>query len=106
MKSFGRVVLALAGSEWSVSRPCRFTLEEIIPGTHWIGVWVGLRDVLDDVEKREFLTLSGVHFLGGIRMSPLGTPATVWSVIPELAGKSEVLGENLPRCPLSTTNPS
>jgi hypothetical protein len=46
---------ALAGGEWSASRPCRF-----IPGTHWIGGWVGPRGGLDDVEKRNFLILSGL----------------------------------------------
>jgi hypothetical protein len=33
---------ALAGGEWSPSRPCRFT-----PSTHWIGCWVGPRASLD-----------------------------------------------------------
>jgi hypothetical protein len=28
---------ALDRSEWSASRPDRFTLREISPGTHWIG---------------------------------------------------------------------
>jgi hypothetical protein len=27
------------------------------PGAHWIGGWVNPRAVLDDVEKRKFLTL-------------------------------------------------
>jgi hypothetical protein len=43
---------ALAGGEWSASRPGRFT-----PGTHWIGGRVGPRAGLDDEEKRKFLTL-------------------------------------------------
>jgi hypothetical protein len=33
--------LALDGSEWSVSRPDRFTPGERAPGTRWIGGWVG-----------------------------------------------------------------
>jgi hypothetical protein len=37
---------ALAASEWSASRPSRFT-----PGTHWIGGWVDSRAGLDDLEK-------------------------------------------------------
>jgi hypothetical protein len=41
---------ALAGGEWSASRPCRSTPEEIAPGTHWIGGWVGPRADLDDLE--------------------------------------------------------
>jgi hypothetical protein len=32
---------ALAGGEWSISRPCRFTPGERAPGTHSIGHWVG-----------------------------------------------------------------
>jgi hypothetical protein len=40
---------ALAGGEWSASRLCRF-----IPGTHWIGGWVGPRAGLENLEKRKF----------------------------------------------------
>jgi hypothetical protein len=32
---------ALDGSEWSASRPGRFTPRETAPGTHWIGGWMG-----------------------------------------------------------------
>jgi hypothetical protein len=68
MKAYGGVdvwiyiflTLALAGGEWSASRPCRFTPGEIAPGTHWIG-WVSPRAALDDVEKRKFLTLPGLE---------------------------------------------
>jgi hypothetical protein len=42
---------ALAGGEWSTSRPGRFT--------HWIGRWVDPRAGLDDLEKSKFLTLPG-----------------------------------------------
>jgi hypothetical protein len=38
---------ALAGSEWSASRPCRFTPEEKALDTHWIQGWVGPRAGLD-----------------------------------------------------------
>jgi hypothetical protein len=34
-------ISALDGSEWSVSRPERFTSRERAPGTHWIGGWGG-----------------------------------------------------------------
>jgi hypothetical protein len=51
---------ALVGGEWSVSRPGRFTPGERAPGTHLIG-WVDPRAGLDDVEKRKFLTLSGLE---------------------------------------------
>jgi len=44
---------ALDGSEWSVSRPGRFTPEERSAGTRWRGGWVGPRAVLDAVEKRK-----------------------------------------------------
>jgi hypothetical protein len=39
------------------------------PGTHWIGGWVGPRAGLDDVEKKIFLTLSGLE------LRPLGRRA-------------------------------
>ena len=42
---------ALAGGEWSASRPCRFTHEERDPGTHWIGGCVDPRARLDHLEK-------------------------------------------------------
>jgi hypothetical protein len=60
---------ALAGGEWSVSRPGRFTPGERAPGTHWVGGWVGPRAGLDDVEKRKFLTLPRLE------LRPLGRPA-------------------------------
>jgi hypothetical protein len=50
---------ALAGGEWSASRPDRFTPGETAPGTLWIGGWVDPRAGLDDVEKGKFLTLPG-----------------------------------------------
>jgi hypothetical protein len=31
----------------------------MVPGTHWIGGWVGPRGGLDAVEKRKLLKLSG-----------------------------------------------
>jgi hypothetical protein len=42
---------ALAGGEWSASRPGRFTLGERAPSTHRIGGCVDPRAGLDDVEK-------------------------------------------------------
>jgi hypothetical protein len=61
MKAYGGVDVqihiflpsALAGGEWSASRPGCFT-----PDTHWIGGWVDTTAGLDDVEKRKFLTLT------------------------------------------------
>jgi hypothetical protein len=65
MKAYGAVdvyihiffTLALAGGEWSASRPCRFTPGERAPDAHWIGGWLGSRAGLDDVEKWKFFTL-------------------------------------------------
>jgi hypothetical protein len=45
---------ALDGSEWSVSRPGRFTPRERAPGAHWIGGWVGPRAILDTELSRLF----------------------------------------------------
>jgi hypothetical protein len=64
MKAYGGVDVyiniyftsALAGGEWSASRPCRFTR-----GTHWIGGWVDRRAGLDDLERRKFFTLLGLE---------------------------------------------
>jgi hypothetical protein len=60
---------ALAGGEWSASRPGRFTPGEKASSTHLIGVWVDPRAGLDDVEKRKFFTLPGLE------LRPLGRPA-------------------------------
>jgi hypothetical protein len=46
---------ALDGGKWSASRPCSFTPEETVPGTHCIGGWMGPRSDLDAVEKRKNL---------------------------------------------------
>jgi hypothetical protein len=64
MKAYGGVDVsihifltsALAGGEWSASRPGRFT-----PGTNWIGGWVDPRAGLDNLEKRKFLILPGLE---------------------------------------------
>jgi hypothetical protein len=77
MKAYGGVNVythifftsALAGDEWSASRPCRFAPGKRAPGTHWIGGGVDLRAGLDDVEKGKFLTLPGLE------LPPLSRPA-------------------------------
>jgi hypothetical protein len=77
MKTYGGVDVqihifltsALVGGEWSASRPGRFTPRERAPGTHWIGGWVGPRAGLDDVDKRNFLTLLGLE------LRPIGRPS-------------------------------
>jgi hypothetical protein len=65
---------ALVAGELSASRPCRFNPRERAPSIHWIEGRVGPRAGLDDVEKRIFLTLSGLE------LRPLGHPARSWSL--------------------------
>jgi hypothetical protein len=60
---------ALVGGEWSASRPCHLIPGERVPGTHWIGGWVGHRFGLDDLETRKCLILAGLE------LRPLGRPA-------------------------------
>jgi hypothetical protein len=48
---------ALDGSEWSASRPGRFTPRERAPGTHWLGGWVGPVADLDAVANRKIPSL-------------------------------------------------
>jgi hypothetical protein len=77
MKAYGEVNVyihilltsALAGGEWSASRPGRFIHDERVPGTHFIGDWVDPRAGLDDLEKGIFFTLPGLE------LRPLGRPA-------------------------------
>jgi hypothetical protein len=52
---------AVVGDEWSASCPGCFTSEEKVPGTRWIGGWVGPRASLDDMGKGKFLTLPGLE---------------------------------------------
>jgi hypothetical protein len=47
---------ALDGGEWLASRTSRFTPAERVPGTHWIGGWVGSWSGLDAVEKTKICT--------------------------------------------------
>jgi hypothetical protein len=63
------LISTLAGGEWSASRPGRLIAEERAPGTHWIGGWVDPRAGLEDLEKRNFLTLPGLE------LRHLGRPA-------------------------------
>jgi hypothetical protein len=54
---------ALAGGEWSASRPGRFTTGERAPCTHWIGGLVDPRAGLDDVKMRKFVTVTGLELV-------------------------------------------
>jgi hypothetical protein len=47
---------------------------ERAPGIYWVGGWVKLRAGLDDVEKREFLTLPGLE------LRPVCRPARSQSI--------------------------
>jgi hypothetical protein len=49
--------LGTVGGKWLALLSGRFTLGEKVPGTHWIGGWVGPRIGLDDVQKGKFFTL-------------------------------------------------
>jgi hypothetical protein len=52
-------ITALDGSEWSASGPCRFPP---VPGTHYIGGWVGPRASMDVKEKeKNLLPLLGIE---------------------------------------------
>jgi hypothetical protein len=81
MKTYGGVDVyihifltsALFGGECLASPPATLPPEKESPCTHWIGGWVGPRTGLDDVEKRKFLTLSGLE------LRPLGRPARIVS---------------------------
>jgi hypothetical protein len=72
MKTYGGMAVqihafltsALAGGEWSASRPGRFT-----PGTYWVGGWMGSRTDMDNVERRKILPIAGLE------LQPLGRPA-------------------------------
>jgi hypothetical protein len=70
MKAYIHIFLtsALAGDEWSASRPSHFIPFERAPSTHWLGGWVDPRAGLDNMEKRKFLTSLGHKLL------PLGRP--------------------------------
>jgi hypothetical protein len=54
------LTLALAGGEWSPSRPGCYMPGERAASTHWIGGWVDPRAGLADLKKK-FLTLPGLE---------------------------------------------
>jgi hypothetical protein len=49
------------GGKWLVSRSGPFTSGERSPATPWIGGWVGPRAGLDDVKRRNILSLPGLE---------------------------------------------
>jgi hypothetical protein len=76
MKAYGGVIVyinifltsVLVGDEWSGSLSSLLTAGERTPGTQWVGGWMGLRASLDDVEKKQFLTVPGLE------LRPLSLP--------------------------------
>jgi hypothetical protein len=58
----------------SALRPGRSTPGKELPGTHWIGGWIGPRAGLDDVERRKI-----VHLLG-LKLRSLSHPAPIQSL--------------------------
>jgi hypothetical protein len=102
MKAYGGVdvqthiffISALAGGEWSASRPDRFTPGKRAPSTHWIGGWVDPRAGLDDLEKRKFLILPGLVAVQPVasRYTDYATPAPVAQLIEALCYKPEGRG--------------
>jgi hypothetical protein len=80
---------ALAGGEWSASRPGRFPPPPgKNPYTHWIGGWVDTSEGLDDGVKKNFLTLPGLEF------RPLGRPARSQSLYRLSYPGSEIIHDN------------
>jgi hypothetical protein len=85
MKAYGEVdaqihiflTSAVAGGEWSASRPGRFIPWERVPAFHWTGGWVDPRLGLDDVGKRKFLTLSGLELRVGHSIASHYTDYTI-----------------------------
>jgi hypothetical protein len=56
-RSTHSLTLPLDGGEWSASCPSCFTPRERVPGTHWIGAWVGPRAILE----KNFWPLPGIE---------------------------------------------
>jgi hypothetical protein len=54
-----RSIPNLLASEWSTSRPRRFSPGERAPCTHWIGGWVDWKAGMDIVAKGNISTPSG-----------------------------------------------
>jgi hypothetical protein len=63
-----------------IHAPTALTPGKSPPGTHWIGGWVDLRDGLDDLEKRKFLTLPGLELYPSV-VQPVASRYTEY-VIP------------------------
>jgi hypothetical protein len=66
--------LGSSWSKWSALRPGPF-----IPGTQWIGGWVGARAGLNDMDKWKFLTLPGLEFRP-LGRQPVASRYTDWAI--------------------------
>jgi hypothetical protein len=53
------MTLTLDGSRWLHLRHYRFTTGDTVPGTHWIGGWVGPELVWKPLTRETFLTPAG-----------------------------------------------
>jgi hypothetical protein len=67
--------LALAGGECQLFYPRGKS-----PGTHWIGGWVDPTAGLDDVEKRNFLTLLGLELDPSV-IQPVASHYTDYAIL-------------------------
>jgi hypothetical protein len=72
---------SLDGSEWSASRPGRFTPTQRAPRTHWIGGWVGPWAVLDAVVKRKIPSLRRESNPRTLTVQPVAQRYTDWTLM-------------------------
>jgi hypothetical protein len=75
-----RLTSALDGGEWLASRPGRFTPRERASGTHWIGVWVAPRAVLDAAVKRKIPSPSRKSNPRTSIVQPVAQRYTDWAI--------------------------
>jgi hypothetical protein len=61
------LISTLVARGWLASRPGRFIPGERAPGVQWMGVWVGARAGLDDMEKK-------ILAPPGLKLRPLDRP--------------------------------
>jgi hypothetical protein len=59
MKELEKLIMALYKNNYTLQ--WFLPPQKELPGTHWIGAWVGLRTGLDVVDKRNMLPLLGIQ---------------------------------------------
>jgi hypothetical protein len=74
--------MTLVESGLSFSRPGRFTAVERTPGIHCTGGWVEPKTVMEEVERRKFLALSG------LQDRPIGQAIKLYCIIFKAAIKN------------------